>query len=109
MILSASVNSLLTGTAKTYCKLSSINIAAFSAGIMASSLYSSPSLTAAGYTQQFHSVLSSILEKHAPFKTNCCQSNPKKSFISHEILEQKSERSRLESIFSTHKLNPPKQ
>src|SRR5690349_23068258 len=76
---------------------------------MASSLYSNPSLTAASFTHQFHSVLSSILEKHAPLKTICCRSNPRQPFISDEILEQKSKRSRPESIFRRDKKNPPEQ
>src|SRR5690349_14163302 len=48
--LPVSVNSLFTRTAKTYRKLSSIDIVAFSADIMASSLYSNPSLTAASFS-----------------------------------------------------------
>src|SRR5690349_8713462 len=76
---------------------------------MASSLYSNPSLTAASFSHQFHSVLSSILDKHAPLKTICCRSNPRKPFISDRILEQKSKRSRLEFIFRRDKKNPPEQ
>src|SRR6201995_962152 len=38
-----------------------------------------------------------------------CRSNPRKPFISDEILEQKSECSRLEFIFRRDKENPPEQ
>ena len=105
--LPVTVNSLPTRTIKTYRKLSSINTNAFSADILASSLYSNPSATVASYLHQFHSVLSSILDKHAPLKTICCRSNPRKPFITDEILKQKSERSRLESIFrKNRKMHP---
>ncbi len=48
--LPVTVNSLLTRTVTTYRKLSSIDFGAFSADIMASSLYSNPSLTPASYS-----------------------------------------------------------
>ena len=97
--LPTTVNSLPTRTVKTYRKLSSIDATAFSTDILASSLYTNPSSTVESFSQQLHSVLSSILDKHAPLKTICCRSNPRKPFITDEILEQKSERSRLERIF----------
>ena len=102
------VDSLPTRTLKTYRKLSSIDNCAFSADILSSSLYSNPSSTVASYSQQLHSVLSSILDKHAPVKTITCRSNPRKPFITDDILTQKSKRSKLESIFrKDKKRNPP--
>jgi len=101
-------NSLPTRSVKTYRKLSSIDINAFSDDIKSSSLYSSPSSTVANYSQQLNSVLLSLLDKHAPLKTISCRANPRKPFITDEILEQKSKRSKLESIFrKDKKKNPP--
>jgi len=101
--LPATVNSLPARTIKTYRKLTSIDATAFSKDILASSLYTNPSSTVASFSQQLHSVLSSILDKHAPLKTICCRSNSRKPFITDEILKQKSERSRLERIFRNDK------
>lgn len=101
------VNSLPSRTVKTYRKLSSIDTSAFSADILASSLYSNTSHTVASYSQQLSSVLLSILDKHAPLRSICCRSNPRKPFISDEILIQKKERSKLESIFRHDKKRNP--
>jgi len=106
--LPVAVNCLPTRTLTTYRKLSSIDINSFSADIQSSSLYTNPSSTVENYSQQLSSVLLSILDMHAPLKTICCRSNPRKPFITDEIMEQKSKRSKLESIFrKDKKKNPP--
>src|SRR5690349_3232351 len=97
------VSSLPIRTVQTYYKLSSIDTCAFSADIFASSLYFNSSSTAASYSQQFYNVLLSILDKHAPLKTTFCRSSLRKPFLTDEILEQKCECSRLQSIFRRDK------
>ena len=80
-------------------KISAIDINNFSSDIRASSLYTNPASTLSSFCQQFHSVLSSLLDKHAPPKQIVCRAHPTKPFITPDILLQKKERSRLESIF----------
>jgi len=84
---------------KTTRKISAINIEHFSADIRASSLFTNPEFTLSSFSQQFESVLSAILDKHAPPKQIICRAHPTKPFITPAILLQKKERSRLESIF----------
>jgi len=86
-------------TVKVVRKFSAINSQNFSADILDSSLYSEPASTLSEYTEQFHGVLSSILDKHAPPKQITCRSTPNKPYYTPEISEQKSERSRLETAF----------
>ena len=84
---------------KTTRKISSINIEHFSADIRASSLFTNPEFTLSSFSQQFESVLSAILDKHATPEQIICRAHPTKPFITPAILLQKKERSRLESIF----------
>ena len=77
----------------------------FSADILSSSLYSAPASTLSALTDQFHSVLSSILDKHAPPKQITCRSTPNKPYFTPEISGQKSERSGLETLFRNDKSN----
>ena len=86
-------------TVKVVRKFSAINSQNFSADILDSSLYSEPASTLSEYTEQFHGVLSSILDKHAPLKQITCRSTPNKPYYTPEISDQKSERSRLETAF----------
>ena len=65
-----------------------INIADFSNHILASTLYTSPAPTLAPYLDQFSSVLSTFLDKHAPQKTTSCLSPPHKPFITPEIKKE---------------------
>ena len=90
---------------KTIRKFSSINIKDFSADILSSSLYYDPSSTLSKFTEQFHDVLTSVLDKHAPLKTISCRSTPNKPYYTPEIAEQKRERSRLESIYRNDKFH----
>ena len=84
---------------KTTRKISAINIEHFSADIRASSLFTNPEFTLSSFSQQFESVLSAILDKHAPPKQIICRAHLTRPFITPAILLQKKERSRLEFIF----------
>jgi len=84
---------------KTIRKISAINIDNFSSDILESSLYTNPTSTLSNFCQQFESVISAILDKHAPPKQIICRAQPTKPFMTPGILLQKKERSRLESIF----------
>ena len=101
--LPVSISARPSRTVKTIRKFSSINIKDFSNDILASSLYSNPSSTLSKFTEQFHDILTSILDKHAPKKTIECRSTPNKPYYTPEIAEQKSERSRLETIYRNDK------
>lgn len=80
-------------------KFSIINTDDFSNDIISSSLYSDPSSTLSIFTKQFHDILTSILDKHAPLKTVSCRSTPNKPYYTPEIAIQKSLRSKLETIY----------
>ena len=84
---------------KTIRKISAINTDNFSSDIRASSLYINPENTLSSFCHQFDSIISAILDKHAPLKQITCRAQPTKPFITPDILLQKKERSRLESIF----------
>ena len=83
--------------------LNKINPVNFSRDILSSELYSCPALTLDTYLNQFNSTLSRLLDKHAPLKSISCPSKLKKPFITDEILQAKSERSKLESIYRKSK------
>src|SRR5271170_3988548 len=77
----------------------SIDPTAFSADILASSLYSNPASTLDSFANQFSSTLSSLLDKHAPLKSVSCSSHSRKPYITPEILREKTKRSKLETIY----------
>ena len=93
------VTSRPTRIYKTVRKISSIDTVEFSSDIMSSSLYTNPEPTLSKFCLQFESVLSTLLDEHAPPKQIFCRANKTKPFITPDILSQKKERSRLESIF----------
>ena len=97
--LSIPTNSRSPRITKLTRPINSINTTDFSNDILASSLYTSPASTLAPYLDQFSSVLTTLLDKHAPQKTTSCLSRPHKPFITPEIKNEKSKRSRLETIF----------
>ena len=86
----------------------SIDISSFCNDILSSPLYSSPATNLDSYLHQFTSTLSSILDKHAPFKTVTCPSNNSKPFITEEIRKQKSKRSRLETKYRNSRTDEDK-
>ena len=78
--------------------IKSIDPAAFSTDILASSLYSVPPSDLQSYSYLVSATLSSLLDKHAPLKAISCTSRPNKPFIT-EILREKTKRFKLESIY----------
>lgn len=86
-------------TTKTIRPLRSINSQQFSNDILSSSLYTSPATNLSDYATQFTTVLTNLLDKHAPAKTISCSSRPHQPFITPEIRAAKSKRSQLERIY----------
>jgi hypothetical protein len=84
---------------KTIRKYSAICPETFSSDILSSVLHSDPSETLSVFTDQFHTVLSTLIDKHAPSKTISCPSSPNKPFYSADLKTEKSKRSKLETIF----------
>jgi len=97
--ISSTVTSSPSRIKKTIRKISAIDIHNFSSDICESSLYANPESSLSAFCHQFESVITTLLDKHAPSKQIVCRAHPTKSFITPEILQQKKERSRLESIF----------
>jgi len=97
--ISSTVTSSPSRIKKTIRKISAIDIDNFSSDIRASSLFTKPESSLISCCQQFESVITTLLDKHAPPKQIVCRANPTKPFITPEIQQQKKERSRLESIF----------
>ena len=83
---------------KTIRNIKAINTTSFSNDILASCLYTSPANTLCEFSQQFNTTLSSLLDNHAPLKTISCPSKPRKPFITDNIFNEKSKRSKLENI-----------
>jgi hypothetical protein len=84
---------------KTIRNLKSIDISSFSQDIRSSTLYTAPPTNLSDYLLHFNSVLSSILDKHAPTRTITCPSRAPKPFITPEIRAAKTRRSQLETIY----------
>src|SRR6266516_2845072 len=77
----------------------SINKTDFVLAIISSPLSSSTPTSLQSYLHLFDTTLTTILDKHAPFKMITCRSRPHKPFITAEIQAQKSIRSKLETAF----------
>jgi exonuclease III len=77
----------------------SVDTSAFSNDVLSSDLYSSSPTSLESYLHTFNSVLSSLIDKHAPLKSVSCPSKNKKPFITPDIRAQKTIRSKLESRY----------
>lgn len=84
---------------KTIRPIRSINPTSFSSDILSSTLYSSPPTNLTDYLKEFDTVLSTLLDKHAPSRTISCSSRAPKPFITPEIRAAKSKRSHLETMY----------
>ena len=84
---------------KQFRNIKAIDPLLFSADILSSPLYTAPATTLSSFSLQFSSIISSILDKHAPLKTFSGRANPPKPYITKEILTEKSKRSKLESLY----------
>ena len=79
-----------------YRKFRSINTDDFQHDIVNSALYSSPKTVLAELSDQYDSVLSSILDKHAPLQTKTVIQRPAAPWYSEEIATEKTQRRKLE-------------
>ena len=79
-----------------YRKFRSINTDDFQRDIVNSALYSSPKTVLAELSDQYDSVLSSILDKHAPLQTKTVIQRPAAPWYSEEIATEKTQRRKLE-------------
>ena len=79
-----------------YRKFRSINTDDFQHDIVNSALYSSPKTVLAELSDQYDSVLSSILDKHAPLQTKTVIQRPVAPWYSEEIATEKTQRRKLE-------------
>jgi hypothetical protein len=89
---------------KTVRSFRSINIKALSQDIESSCLNSSPAVNLDSYLSQFNSMLSSLLDKHAPLKSVSYTDRTQKPFITKDILLEKSKRSKLETLYRRTRL-----
>src|SRR5215469_10066048 len=96
--ISVPVRNRPSRTTKLFRPFRSIDPAAFSSDILSSSLYNFPPTNLSDYLKDFDSVLSSLVDKHAPARTITCSSSPK-FLTSPEIQAAKAKRSRLETIY----------
>jgi hypothetical protein len=97
--LPISSNSRPSRITKTIRKFSAINPEAFSSDVLSSVLFTKPAETLPDLIEQFQSVLSTLLDKHAPSKIISYRSSPNKPFYSAALKDEKSKRSYLESIY----------
>ena len=79
-----------------YRKFRSINTDDFQHDIVNSALYSSPKTVLAELSDQYDSVLSSILDKHAPLQTKTVIQRPAAPWYSEEIATEKTQQRKLE-------------
>ncbi|MBV8073763.1 MAG: RNA-directed DNA polymerase, partial [Acidobacteriaceae bacterium] len=98
----------------TFRNISKINLKLFSEDILSSDLYSIPATNLSEFFSRFNSTVTSILNKHAPLKSANCSTKQSQPFITAEIRQAKSLRSRLETVYrrtksDTDKVNFKKQ
>ncbi|XP_067030517.1 uncharacterized protein [Acropora muricata] len=79
-----------------YRKFRSINTDDFQHDIVNLALYSSPKTVLAELSDQYHSVLSSILDKHAPLETKTVIQRPVAPWYSEKIATEKTQLRKLE-------------
>src|SRR5271155_3696785 len=83
---------------KTIRSLRKINLEAFSNDILSSPIYTTTADTLDSYLSIFSNTPKRLLDKYPPTRKIITSSNKSKPFITPEILTEKSERSRLESV-----------
>ena len=77
-------------------KIDTVNL---SNDIISSTLYTSPPDNLSDYVNEFNTVLLTLLDKHAPFRSVTCSTRPDKPYFTPDIRAAKTKRSRLETIF----------
>jgi len=88
----------------TYRKLRSIDVDSFHQDIANSSLCKSPAIDVSDLCNQYDSVLSTILDKHAPIRTKIASSRSKAPWYNDTIRENKTIRRKLERRWRKTKL-----
>jgi hypothetical protein len=80
----------------TYRPFKKINSATFRADLAESPLLQNPAKTATSLYHQYHSVMTELVDRHAPLKSRTCSSRPKDPWISDEAQELKRDKRRWE-------------
>ena len=88
---------------KTIRSIRKINLEAFSNDILSSPIYTTTAETLDSFLSIFSNTLKCLLDKYAPLRQITTSSRKPKPFITPEILSEKSERFRLESIWRNAK------
>ena len=73
-----------------------IDLAKFRSDLAKSTLLTNPSNTATSLYNQYHTVMTELVDRHAPLKTRTCTSRPRDPWITEDILDAKREKRRLE-------------
>ena len=79
-----------------YRKLRSIDFDRFSEEVRASVLFNHPSSDLQTLVSRYNSVLSALLDKHAPLKSKCVTIRPSSAWFTPEVFEEKRKRRGLE-------------
>ena len=82
-----------------YRAFHSINIAAFMADITTSNLVTSPREHLSELYKQYHQILKTLLDKHAPIKTKSVSQKPPAPWMTPEIIKSKQRRRYLERVW----------
>ncbi|KAK2183559.1 hypothetical protein NP493_306g01032 [Ridgeia piscesae] len=82
-----------------YRAFHSINIAAFMADITTSNLVTHPREHLSELYKQYHQILKTLLDKHAPIKTKSVSQKPPAPWMTPEIIKSKQRRRYLERVW----------
>src|SRR5271167_1463924 len=88
---------------KAIRSLRKINLEGFSNDILSSPIFTTTADTLDSYLSIFSNTLNCLLDKYAPTRKITTSSTKSKAFITPEILIEKTERSRLETIWRNEK------
>ena len=76
-----------------------INLAKFQSDLAESTLLQNPNKTATSLYNQYHSVLTDLVNRHAPIKSRTCPSRPRDPWITEDILKTKRDKRKLERLW----------
>ena len=80
----------------SYRPIRKINLQLFLSDLTKSELITNPANTVSSLYSQYHSVLSDLLDRHAPIKSKTCPARQRDPWINEEILESKRVKRRCE-------------
>ena len=89
----------------TYRAINKINVSLFKNDLAKSDLLLSPCSDSSSLYDQYHSTLSSLIDKHAPLKTKNCSSRRKDPWITDEFLAAKRKKRNLEKTWRRTKFS----